>query len=108
MRQDGAVTRIPPPEPVVLGCRLAAEFLGSGFLAAAVIGSGIAAQAIGGIAGVAIIRALYPGVTPAEAADIIVPHHRSGAAAGACPRGGRWRIPGCGPVSRSRPAGLTS
>ncbi len=102
MRQDGAVTRIPPPEPVVLGCRLAAEFLGSGFLAAAVIGSGIAAQAIGGIAGVAIIRALYPGVTPAEAADIIVPHHRSGAEPapvraaddGASPAAGRSAGPG--------------
>ena len=107
MGQDGAVARIPPPEPVVLWRRLVAEFPGSGFLAAAVIGSGIAAQIIGGIAGVAIIRTLYPGVTPAEAADIIVPHHRSGAES-ACPRGGRWRIPGYGPVSRSRPARLTS
>jgi glycerol uptake facilitator-like aquaporin len=40
----GAVTRTPPPEPVALWRRLAAEFLGSGFLAAIVIGSGIAAQ----------------------------------------------------------------
>jgi arsenate reductase (thioredoxin) len=40
----GAVTRTPPPEPVALRRRLAAEFLGSGFLAAIVIGSGIAAQ----------------------------------------------------------------
>ena len=40
----GAVTRTPPPEPVALWRRLAAEFLGSVFLAAIVIGSGIAAQ----------------------------------------------------------------
>jgi hypothetical protein len=40
----GAVTRTSPPEPVALWRRLAAEFLGSGFLAAIVIGSGIAAQ----------------------------------------------------------------
>jgi arsenate reductase len=36
----------------------------------------IAAQVIGGALAVAVIRALYPGVTPAQAADIIVPHHR--------------------------------
>jgi glycerol uptake facilitator-like aquaporin len=35
----------------------------------------IAAQLIGGALAVAMIRALYPGVTPAEAADIIFPHH---------------------------------
>jgi glycerol uptake facilitator-like aquaporin len=35
----------------------------------------IAAQLIGGALAVAVIRALYPGVTPAEAADIIFPHH---------------------------------
>src|SRR5208283_39539 len=39
-----AVTRISPREPAVLWRRLAAEFLGSGLLAAVVIGSGIAAQ----------------------------------------------------------------
>ncbi len=38
------MTRTPSPEPVALWRRLAAEFLGSGFLAAIVIGSGIAAQ----------------------------------------------------------------
>ena len=34
----------------------------------------IAAQIIGGIAAVAIIKALYPAITPADAAGIIVPH----------------------------------
>ena len=39
-----AVTRAPLPHPAALWRRLAAEFLGSAFLAAIVIGSGIAAQ----------------------------------------------------------------
>jgi arsenate reductase len=37
----------------------------------------IAAQIIGGALAVVVIRTLYPGVTPAEAADIMVPHHSS-------------------------------
>jgi arsenate reductase len=36
----------------------------------------IAAQIVGGAIAVVVIRALYPAVTPAEAADIIVPHHQ--------------------------------
>ncbi len=35
----------------------------------------IAAQIVGGVLAVVVIKALYPGFTPAEAADIIVPHH---------------------------------
>jgi arsenate reductase len=35
----------------------------------------IAAQVVGGGLAVAVIKLLYPGMTPAEAADIIVPHH---------------------------------
>jgi arsenate reductase len=38
------MTRTPRPDPALLPRRLAAEFLGSAFLAAIVIGSGIAAQ----------------------------------------------------------------
>jgi arsenate reductase len=34
----------------------------------------VAAEIIGGALAIVVIRALYPGVTPAEAADIIVPH----------------------------------
>jgi glycerol uptake facilitator-like aquaporin len=34
----------------------------------------IAAQVVGGILAVGIIRLLYPKVTPAEAADVVVPH----------------------------------
>jgi glycerol uptake facilitator-like aquaporin len=36
----------------------------------------VVAQVIGGALAIGVIRVLYPGVTPAEAADIIVPHHR--------------------------------
>ncbi len=68
----------------------------------------IAAQIIGGIAGVAIIRALYPGVTPAEAADIIFPHHRSGAEPAPVRAADDGASPAAGRSARSRPAGLTS
>jgi arsenate reductase len=34
----------------------------------------IGAQVIGGVLAVVVVRALYPGVTPAEAADVVVPH----------------------------------
>jgi arsenate reductase len=36
----------------------------------------IAAQVVGGVLAFALIRTLYPGVTPDEAADILVPHLR--------------------------------
>ncbi len=53
----GAVTRTLPAEPVALWRRLAAEFLGSGFLAAVVIGSGIAAQRLSpGAAGLELLE----------------------------------------------------
>jgi glycerol uptake facilitator-like aquaporin len=41
----------------------------------------IAAQVIGGALAVAVIRALYPGITPAHAADAVVPHLRDQPAA---------------------------
>ena len=34
----------------------------------------IAAQLIGGIAAIALLRVLYPDVTPAEAAEVVLPH----------------------------------
>ena len=34
----------------------------------------IAAQILGGVLAAGIIKALYPAITPADAADIIVPH----------------------------------
>ena len=36
----------------------------------------IGAQILGGILAAGVIKALYPAITPAEAADIIVPHDR--------------------------------
>jgi glycerol uptake facilitator-like aquaporin len=36
----------------------------------------IAAQTIGGLLAMAVIKALYPTITPAQAADIIVPHQQ--------------------------------
>ena len=35
----------------------------------------IAAQILGGILAAGVIKALYPAITPADAADIIFPHH---------------------------------
>jgi len=43
----------------------------------------IAAEIIGGALAVGLIRALYPGVTPALAAAVIVPHHQDRPDAGA-------------------------
>jgi glycerol uptake facilitator-like aquaporin len=39
----------------------------------------IGAQIIGGLIAIGVIKALYPNVTPAEAAYVIVPHHPDGA-----------------------------
>src|SRR3984893_1172983 len=41
----------------------------------------IVAQALGGIAAIVIVRALYPGITPEEAAEVALPH-TDGRAAG--------------------------
>ena len=40
----------------------------------------IAAQILGGVLAVGVIKALYPAITPADAADIIVPHGDAGRA----------------------------
>jgi arsenate reductase len=42
----------------------------------------LAAQVGGGIAGVAVVKVLYPGLTPAQAAEAVVPHETDGEAAG--------------------------
>jgi glycerol uptake facilitator-like aquaporin len=36
----------------------------------------IGAQVIGGLLAIGVIKVLYPGVTSAQAADVLVPHHR--------------------------------
>jgi arsenate reductase len=51
----------------------------------------IGAQILGGALAVAVIKALYPNVTPAQAAEVIVPHHRD--VAHSTP-GGRSHAPG--------------
>jgi glycerol uptake facilitator-like aquaporin len=57
----------------------------------------ITAQILGGILAVGVIKALYPAITPADAADIIVPHPGDAAQAassdgrdGALPSGSGW------------------
>jgi arsenate reductase len=56
----------------------------------------ITAQVVGGALAVAVVRALYPRLTPAEAADIIFPHH---------PDRGRPAPGQTGPDGASSPAG---
>jgi hypothetical protein len=69
----GTVTRAPLPPPAALRRRLAAELLGSAFLAANLMFG----QAV------LLIRFLYPSLSPAQAAQAVVPHEDSG------PDGGR-------------------
>jgi arsenate reductase len=35
----------------------------------------VAAEVVGGVLASGVVKVLYPGVTPAEAADVVVPHH---------------------------------
>jgi glycerol uptake facilitator-like aquaporin len=46
-------------------------------IAASSVPAFIAAQIVGGALAVVVIRALYPRLTPAQASDIIFPHHAS-------------------------------
>ncbi len=56
---------------ITIGRMFSATFAG---IAPSSVPPFIAAQIIGGLLAVGVIKALYPAVTPAEAADIIVPH----------------------------------
>jgi glycerol uptake facilitator-like aquaporin len=67
-------------------------------IAPASVPSFIAAQLAGGALAVAVIRVLYPRLTPAQAADILVPHSPRHAP-GQNPDGG----PGPGTASQERP-----
>ena len=58
---------------ITIGRMFSATFAG---IAPASVPVFIAAQVIGGVLAVLVIRALYPGVTAAEAADVMVPHLR--------------------------------
>jgi glycerol uptake facilitator-like aquaporin len=56
---------------ITIGRMFSDTFVG---IAPASVLSFIGAQIIGGALAIAIIKALYPAITPAEAAGIIVPH----------------------------------
>jgi glycerol uptake facilitator-like aquaporin len=56
----------------------------------------IAAQIIGGLLALVVIKALYPTITPTEAADIIVPHHQDRAG----PATARAALDGAAPAAR--------
>jgi glycerol uptake facilitator-like aquaporin len=56
---------------ITIGRMFTGTFAG---IAPASVPAFIAAQVIGGALAVVVIRALYPGVTPAEAASVVVPH----------------------------------
>ena len=59
----------------------------------------IAAEIVGGVLAVLVIRALYPRLTPAEAAEIIVPHHQGQAQQAA------WHAAHDGASSAAQPPG---
>jgi len=58
---------------ITVGRMFSATFAG---IAPSSVPSFIGAQVIGGALAVAVIMALYPDVTPAEAAEVTVPHHQ--------------------------------
>jgi len=72
----------------------------------------IAAQVLGGALAVGVIRALYPGVTPEQAAEVVIPHLRDQAgvrelpaAAGTQPGAGQGGPDGADPAAGHRRAG---
>ncbi len=90
---------------ITIGRMFSATFAG---IAPASVPGFIAAQVIGGIAGALIIRTLYPRLTPAQAADVIVPHPADAGQAGGQAPGPRRGFPAEGdgaapgpPVSRA-------
>jgi len=61
---------------ITIGRMFSATFAG---IAPASVPAFIGAQVVGGALAIVAVRALYPGVTPTEAASVIVPHDRKGA-----------------------------
>ncbi|MDX6389796.1 MAG: hypothetical protein QOJ73_859 [Streptosporangiaceae bacterium] len=59
---------------IAVGRMFSATFAG---IAPASVPGFVVAEVIGGVLAVGVIRALYPGVTAAESADVILAHHRS-------------------------------
>src|SRR5260370_4974378 len=56
---------------ITIGRMFSATFAG---IAPSSVPAFIAAQIVGGLAGTLIIKVLYPGVIPAQAATVVVPH----------------------------------
>ncbi|MDQ2873728.1 MAG: aquaporin [Actinomycetota bacterium] len=56
---------------ITIGRMFSATFAG---IAPASAPGFIAAQLIGGVLAIVLIRVLYPGITPAQAADAVIPH----------------------------------
>jgi glycerol uptake facilitator-like aquaporin len=67
---------------ITIGRMFSATFAG---IAPASVPGFIAAQVIGGALAVAAVLTLYPGVTAAEAASVVVPHHQASAPADLVP-----------------------
>jgi len=63
---------------ITVGRMLSNTFAG---IAPSSVPSFIAAQLIGGVLALVLIRTLYPDVTPAEAAEVVVPHEAAGSSA---------------------------
>jgi glycerol uptake facilitator-like aquaporin len=63
----------------------------------------IAAQIIGGLLALVVIRALYPAITPAQAADIIVPHQQDEAEPAAARATHDGAAPAAHPPGHSEP-----
>jgi glycerol uptake facilitator-like aquaporin len=57
---------------ITVGRMLSNSFAG---IAPSSVPAFVGAQIIGGLGGFGLIKVLYPGVTPSQAADVIVPHH---------------------------------
>jgi glycerol uptake facilitator-like aquaporin len=83
---------------ITVGRMFSATFAG---IAPASVPVFIAAQVVGGALAVLVIRALYPGVTAAEAADVMVPHLSDHGAPPSGPTADGYRPPP-GPVSGQR------
>ena len=87
---------------ITIGRMFSATFAG---IAPSSVPAFIAAQILGGALAVLVIRALYPRLTPAQAAGILVPHHASQAGpeqARAAPDGAPARSSRC--PARASPA----
>jgi len=64
----------------------------------------VGAQVVGGLVAFGVIKAVYPKVTPAEAAEVVIPHHEH--ARGSRPDGAAGRHPPAGRL-RGRTAGVS-